>query len=246
MKLRKKQNTFQNLRNMSLEIQNDLVWNQNTGELIGFIDLGDIASHILVFLIKSIMNPLSYAFATFATDSIRSFQLFPLFWRSVAILEITCKLKVIAAVSDGASPNRSFYKMHNALSNNISDITYKTCNLFSSDNRDLWFFSDPPHLIKTVRNCLSNSGSYKCTRNMWNNGMDILWSRVVQLSNEDFEDNLRYFPQLTEHHIHLTPYSVMNVRLVAQVLSGTMANIVKKFGPSHAAETAEFILRIDE
>ena len=111
-----------------------------------------IASHILVFLTKSIMNPLPYAFATFATDSIRSFQLFPLFWRSVAILEITCKLKVIAAMSDGASPNRSFYKMHNALSNNISDITYKACNLFSSDNRDLWFFSGPPHLIKTVKN----------------------------------------------------------------------------------------------
>ena len=27
----------------------------------------------------------------------------------------------------------------------------------------------------------------------------------------------------------LTPYSVMNVRLAAQVLSGTMANIMKKF-----------------
>ena len=153
-----------------------------------------IASHVLVLLIKSIMNPLSYPFATFATDSFRSFQLIPLFWRSVAILEISCKLKVIAAVSDGASPNRSFYKMHNALSNNISDITCKTCNLFSSDNRDLWFFSDPTHLIITIRKCLSNSGSYKCTRYMCNNGMDVLWPRVVQMYNEDFEDNLRYFP----------------------------------------------------
>ena len=77
-------------------------------------------------------------------------------------------------------------------------------------------------------------------------GWGILWSHVVQMYNKDFEDNLRYFPQLTEDHLHLTPYSVMNVRLAAQVLSGIMANIMKKFGPSHAAETAEFILRIDK
>ena len=64
--------------------------------------------------------------------------------------------------------------------------------------------------------------------------------------NEDFGDNLRYFPQLTQDNIHLTPYSVMNVRLVAQVLSGKMANIMKKFGPSLATETAEFILGIDK
>ena len=47
------------------------------------------------------------------------------------------------------------------------------------------------------------------------------------------------------HEEGLTPYSVMNVRLATQVLSGTMTNIMKKFGSSHAAETAEFILGID-
>ena len=92
-----------------MKIQNDLVWDKHTGELIGFVDLGDtdlnfatfqkvdtLASHILVFYVRSVMNPLSYAFATFATVGIKSFQLFPLFWRAVAILERTCKLKVIA------------------------------------------------------------------------------------------------------------------------------------------------------
>ena len=103
----------------------DLVLEENYRELIGFIDLGDedlnfatfkdtsqIATHVLVFLIRSIVNPLSFSLANFATSGITAFQLFPIFWSAVAILEITCNLKVIAAVADGASPNRKFFRMH--------------------------------------------------------------------------------------------------------------------------------------
>ena len=55
-----------------MKIQEDLVWDKHTGELIGFVDLGDttinyatssnvqeLATHVLVYLIKSIVNPLS-------------------------------------------------------------------------------------------------------------------------------------------------------------------------------------------
>ena len=108
-----------------MKIQEDLLWEKNSGELIGFIDLGDedlnfatfkdtsqIATHVLVLLIRSIVNPLSFSLANFATSGITAFQLFPIFWKAVAILEITCNLKVIAAVADGASPNRKFFRMH--------------------------------------------------------------------------------------------------------------------------------------
>ena len=66
-----------------MKIQEDPVWDKHTGELIGFVDLGDmklnyatvknisvLATHILVFLVKSVVNPLSYSFATFATTGI--------------------------------------------------------------------------------------------------------------------------------------------------------------------------------
>ena len=113
-----------------------MVWEKNSGGLIGFIDLGDedlnfatfkdtsqIATHVLVFLIRSIVNPLSFSLANFATSGITAFQLFPIFWRAVAILEITCNLKVIAAVADGASPNRMFFRMH-SVSLNFSTIWF--------------------------------------------------------------------------------------------------------------------------
>ena len=108
-----------------MKIQEDLVWNKSTGELIGYLDLGDddinqgilqdeqkLASHIMVFMLKSIMNPLSYSFATFATSTATSEQIYPLFWKAVAILEISVNLKVICTVSDGASTNRKFVKMN--------------------------------------------------------------------------------------------------------------------------------------
>ena len=55
-----------------MKIQEGLVWDKHTGELLGFVDLGDLklnyatvlATHILVFLVKSVVNPLSYSFAT--------------------------------------------------------------------------------------------------------------------------------------------------------------------------------------
>ena len=107
-----------------MNIQEDLVWDKHTGELIGYVDLGDIklnyatlqdvkelATHVLVFLVKSVVNPLSYSFATFATTGIKSFQNFPLFWKTVNILE-NIDLKDIAATADGPSPNCKFFRMH--------------------------------------------------------------------------------------------------------------------------------------
>ena len=50
------------------------------------------------------------------------------------------------------------------------DVTYRTLNIMADEERYIYFISDPPHLIKTARNCLSNSLSGRCTRRMWNNG----------------------------------------------------------------------------
>ena len=101
-----------------IKIHENLVWDKHYGELIGFVDLGDInvnfatlkntqtlATHVLVFLVKSFVNPLSYSFATFATDGITAYQIMPMFWQAVNYLEKN-NLKVIAATADGTSENR--------------------------------------------------------------------------------------------------------------------------------------------
>ena len=75
-------------------------------------DITGLARYFLIFFIISLANPLSYSFGTFATNGITSGQLFPLFLQAVAILEITCWLKVIACTADRASPKRKFVRIH--------------------------------------------------------------------------------------------------------------------------------------
>ena len=64
-----------------------------------------------------------------------SFQIFHLFKRAVAILERTCKLKVIAVTCDGASPNYAFYKIHRNNERKEKGITYNTINIYTDDKR---------------------------------------------------------------------------------------------------------------
>lgn len=47
---------------------------------------------------------------------------------------------------DGASVNRKIHQPEQKL-------LYKVQNPYASDGRDMLFFSDPPHLIKTTCNC---------------------------------------------------------------------------------------------
>ena len=145
-------------------------------KLIGFVDLGDtatnyatlqdvkeLATHVLVFLVKSVVNPLSYSFATFATTGANSYQIFTLFWKAVSLLE-NINLKVIA-VTAGASPNRKFVRMHKQIDRGSDQtVVYRTKNLCSKDEHFIYFFADVPDLIKTTRNCLANSGSDRATR----------------------------------------------------------------------------------
>ena len=109
-----------------MKIISNLVFDKLTGEVKGYLDLGcvetnlstpgnehdDLSTHALVFYLRGAMTHLKYAFAYFATEGIISIQLMGLFWMAVSILEDNCNLWVIAATSDGASPNRKFYQIY--------------------------------------------------------------------------------------------------------------------------------------
>ena len=80
---------------------------------------------------------------------------------------------------------------------------------------------------------------------MWNNGMFIIWNHISDIFYEDKECGLHLLPKLSYEHIKLTPYSVMNVKLAAQVLSSTVSKVLLEYGPPEAAETAKFCSLMD-
>lgn len=90
-------------------------------------------------------------------------QIFPLAWDVIEKLELY-DIPVVSITSDGAKPNRRFYKLCQQVQK-TSAVPYKTCNPFQ-DDKDLFFICDPPHLLKTARNCFSNSFAHSKSRKM--------------------------------------------------------------------------------
>ena len=153
---------------------------------------------------------------------------------------MSLNLKVVAAVNDGASPNRKFFNLHCNLAKEIThDIVYKTPNVFEM-SRSIYFFADSPHLMKTSRNCLYNSGSGSCSRYMWNNGQYLLFRHIANLFYSDQDFSLHSLPRLTLDHINLTSYSKMKVKLAVQVLSNSVAVTLRESGNEEVLGTAMF------
>ena len=120
-----------------MKIQEDLVLDKNTGDLIGFVDLGSelnyftlqqFASQVLVFLVRSLVSPLKFSLANFATNNAISVQFFPLFWKAVGILAENCKLKVVGITCDGASPNRRMFQLHLGMNEDVGVTSNLKCN----------------------------------------------------------------------------------------------------------------------
>ena len=208
-----------------MKIQSKLVFDKRSNELIGFVDLGEehlnetltstseLATHALAYLVRGVATDLKYTLAYFLTKDVTSYQLMSLFWKAVCVLEVACNLWVCAAVSDGASPNRRCYELHADIGSNQDEaVIHATVNLFCP-NRKIYFFSDAPHLVKTTRNCLFNSGSGKRSRHLWNNGKYLLWEHIAVMFFSDLDCGLHQLPKLTVDHIDLKSFSKMKVNL---------------------------------
>ena len=166
-----------------MKVKEGLVFNKHTCNLVGFTNIGEInneldkvekeceeegassnvATHMLLFMVRGLCTSLVFPYAHFATQGATADVLYPMVWEAVRRIE-SCGLNVIAFTCDGASPNRKFFQMHKV--GNSQEPVYKTKNLYASD-RDIFFFSDVPHLIKTARNCWSNSFSHRNSRALW-------------------------------------------------------------------------------
>ena len=83
-----------------------------------------------------------------------------------------------------------------------------------------YIFSDAPHLMKTTKNCLFNSGSSKRTRYMWNNWNNkkyLLWEHIAKIYCMDLDSGLFQPPKLKVDRIALDSYLKMKVNMAVQV-----------------------------
>lgn len=163
-----------------MKVRESLVYDKHTAQVIGFAQLGNlndqldemeksdverpsIATHILGIMVCGVFSNLHFPYGHFPTTDLTGGKLFPIIWEAIECLE-RLGFNVVALTGDGASPNRKFFSLRGESND---EICYKTPNLYTKEDRFIYFFSDVPHLVKTTRNCWSHSFGHGCTRKLW-------------------------------------------------------------------------------
>ncbi|XP_070177865.1 uncharacterized protein [Littorina saxatilis] len=238
-----------------VQINQSLVYDRHTGNLIGYVDLNEtaneldnlhkcmneksnqVATNMLVVMVRGAVTSLKYPFACFATTGATGEYLCSIIWEAVRILELVCNLKVIFVTCDGATPNRKFFKY-----NAVTEEGYWCWNRYSFPRRKLYFISDVPHLMKTARNCFANSSGHRRTRTLWKNGFELKWQHIVDLYTNHVEGKIfSETHKLTRNHVNLTAFNQMKVKFAVQVLSKTVADSLEKNYGRDVSENVSFI-----
>lgn len=156
-----------------VKIKSGLVFSKSSGNLIGFVNLGDVndeitefeasckhdislkkaspilATHMFVVMLRAIKKPsFTFPIAQYPSANLTGSSMYPIVWDTIEALELN-DIHVVSITSDGASSNRNFY----VLSAEKGEIPYKVENPYRP-LQYIYFFCDAPHLLKTARNCL--------------------------------------------------------------------------------------------
>ena len=105
---------------------------------------------MLVFMIRGLFTSLKFPYIQYPAASVKGEHIFPLVRQVMKHLTVL-GLRVMTITCDGASDNRRMFAMFN----NDSNLSYKTINVYSSTKEEVFFISDPPQLVKTIRNCFA-------------------------------------------------------------------------------------------
>ena len=114
-------------------------------------------SHNQQILRRLTILPLGWTIVSTGTSSddkqnMTGEQMVPIFYEAMMRVE-RCGFKVTFITLDGNSVNRKYIDI---VGSNTTLVKHKFNNPLSFDKREIYLFSDPPHLLKTARNCLSN------------------------------------------------------------------------------------------
>ena len=241
-----------------MTIRENIVFDTKSGNLIGFVNLSQTeeeierldqdqdsytpqaAKKVLVYMAKGLVSKKAakQVVGIFGVTNANAMQIYDRTWSVIEHLELA-GLKVLCVVCDGARTNRSFFKMHQNQEDQ-NDIISQTPNIFSEDGkRPLYFLSDPPHLLKCLRNNFARDS-------LWNNGQAISWGAVRSLYYAHRSRTFRKACKLTEAHVELTNFSKMKVYLAAQVMSMTVAGNLREIDEDGQRETIKFIELVDK
>ncbi|KAK3909864.1 Transposable element P transposase [Frankliniella fusca] len=259
--------TFHKLFMDEMHISQKLVTNKHSGEIIGYVKLSEVeeemklltakmngdvhndepelARKMLVYMIKGIATNLKKVVGSFTTGNLSKGQLFERTWEVISACEKT-GVKILAVVCDGAAENGAFFDMHQPATKHPGGIVFDSVNL-AAPNRNIYFISDVPHLLKTIRNNFAKSGfGPRCKKLLTKNGQTIIWKTIEDLYLTDCKNTFRRCPKLNNQCVYLNSYTCMKVSYAAAVLSNTVAQDLKLRKWRNMEETYTFIKKVND
>ena len=110
-----------------------------------------LANSMLVLMVRGLFSQLQFPYAQFPCTALSGHQLYELFWDAVGRLE-GCGFMVLALTCDGLAANCRLFKLHSPDDRSYPQGCQSLCQWWQIPV----LFSDPPHLVKTVRNAWAN------------------------------------------------------------------------------------------
>lgn len=219
-----------------MQISKNIEFRVDTCRLVGMVDFGELTTntqrteegdHALVFLFQPHLGGWVQTVGCFCSHGTTPTSVLAKLILQCVILLERCGAVVDGLVSDGASTNRAALASM-GFCGEKGRTKNKMVNPHDS-SRDIYFFCDAPHLLKTVRNNLIRAKEF------------LTPSGVVQLQHYAMllaldlnpSTGLRAVPKLTQKHVHPNNFQKMSVRIAAQLFSKSVADGLQ-FYKSHS------------
>jgi len=184
----------------------------------GGLDGKEPVTQVDVVMVKSLFGGFKLPIGHFFHDSHwTADRLKPKIDEAIAKVNAT-GLKVKALVCDQCTVHQTLFR---SLFEVTTEQPYKEI-----DGERVYFFFDPPHLLKNIRNNLKTYNAFFKD----SEGKEIYasWAHIIQFFELDSSNLTRVAPKLTWDHIHGPPVTHMNVAMAAQVLSRSVAGGIRQ------------------
>ena len=232
------------LDEMSIQDDLQIIKRQNSWQIVGAIDMGelvnsleyvwtkkkeiDLATHCLQFLYCG-YGGFCWPVAFYGSKNASAHQIYFTFWNLCKEL-FEYGFEVEYGMLDGSVMNRNFTNL--LFPSDPRKFNFCAVNPFNASQR-IPIVQDIKHCIKKIRNSLlssrSNSASKRC---MMHDGKMIIWEHFER--TYDFNNTYKLRPQwkITRNHIYPSQTDKMRNHLAEEVLNEDFVDLMQKYQQS--------------
>ncbi|XP_048487715.1 uncharacterized protein LOC125491003 [Plutella xylostella] len=204
-----------------IALKRRLIYNISADKIDGYVDLGNeggrsakIADHALVFMLQGIRKKMKQPIAHYFVSGTIETEKLCVIIKTVIRMMTASGYKIIATVCDQGPTNVGALN----LLKKFSPVSVES-NYFLLDNEKVFIIYDVPHLFKSIRNNFLQAGE------LLMDGKTAKWQHLINL--EEKNRTTLHFKKITKLHVAPKYRSKMRVKLAAQILSNTVAAVLK-------------------